>query len=759
MDPRMDRRRLLKVAACLAVALTFSAQVLAGGGRRREEPEPSKGRSVITLEIEDEWRVELPDQESHPIGSNLRNAVLNHLVDSDIATVFRPNPEIQALSTGFDSSPRRDRGSWVWNGSYTPAADVLLKLRAATFQTGSQGNRSQYGIDERYQDELSTELFNEFPLRGENEPFNWFPHSFRKKGFGPTGSHSGLMLGDGFSLNFFFAFLTVKWASYSARILFDVELFNRFEDQTIRTEVETTGKGFFFDISGGYADYSIGIALARSDAMVQAYDKAAVQAAAAVERSLRGLPLLARVDHVIEDDDGETIALLGTGEDPRIQDGLVYRDTEDLGLALEIIESNDSGAVGRYIAGPIDALRPGLLFVDEEHHPDEQEPEELVAESRSVNRNSKAVRLAASETVKFEDHNLKRLPNETLQTPQESGIGKFLEDTVGFFLLPYRIWRYHRYDRHYSETERDGGDFKTAEAWSQHVAATRLGRLMNLSSDSTSGDGVRVAILDSGVDYRHRTLHRSIWKNPQPFVDSRGRSDEWGFDFYSGDPRAYDDHFHGTGVASQVLALAPAAKLIPVKVFNPWGITSSAALLEGIRFAIDQGAHLIVCAWASEVPSEALLHGLRLAEQAGVLVVTSAGQSGLRLPASKAFPAEWNDGTLENLLVVGALDEKLQRWDRPDGATNYGRSVVDLMAVATGLEVLEPRGGKTRENSVDYAAALVAGLAAARIPREGDPTDARSHLAEWKERVLQETRTSSQLTSAARGGRYLFLRR
>ena len=100
------------------------------------------------------------------------------------------------------------------------------------------------------------------------------------------------------------------------------------------------------------------------------------------------------------------------------------------------------------------------------------------------------------------------------------------------------------------------------------------------------GEGVRVAIVDSGIDARHPSLAAGV----QGYVAIR--LSECSGEFVSDEGVHTDEAGHGTSCAVLVRGLAPGCELYSVKVLGPRCLGRAGALMAGMRWAVDNGMHV-----------------------------------------------------------------------------------------------------------------------------------------------------------------------
>jgi len=185
------------------------------------------------------------------------------------------------------------------------------------------------------------------------------------------------------------------------------------------------------------------------------------------------------------------------------------------------------------------------------------------------------------ETINLSTKNIEKPKYETLPGGINilSRLEAFLKSIPETVFLPYRVWRYFMTDRAYGKLrEKDEGKSVTdwfylanETPWAKQIGLSNVNAIKQKFQDTAP----IVAVLDTGLDYMHYAVHDAVWKNPRPTLSNDAG---YGWDFIGSDSRAYDDNYHGTQLTSSLLAVSNVARILPLKVFNPWGVTSSAAI-------------------------------------------------------------------------------------------------------------------------------------------------------------------------------------
>ncbi|MFC9926914.1 S8 family serine peptidase [Streptomyces sp. NPDC127190] len=233
---------------------------------------------------------------------------------------------------------------------------------------------------------------------------------------------------------------------------------------------------------------------------------------------------------------------------------------------------------------------------------------------------------------------------------------------------------------------------------------TALG--LSAAQRQSQGRGVTVAVLDSGVAAAHPALRGRVTTGPDYRQDGLKPGDrQWGQ--------------HGTAMASDVLKVAPQARILSVRVTSDKDTEKNAAkrmeelrkqggkspVAEGIRYAVDHGADVISMSFGSadgfatydDEDTDAVSYALR----AGVTLLASAGNAGDK-GNDISYPAGY-----PGVIAVAATQ---QSGARADFSTVHTYN--DVAAPGVGIVSARNTGGYEPVNGTSPACALAAGVVA-----------------------------------------------
>jgi subtilisin family serine protease len=200
----------------------------------------------------------------------------------------------------------------------------------------------------------------------------------------------------------------------------------------------------------------------------------------------------------------------------------------------------------------------------------------------------------------------------------------------------------------------------------------------------TQGAGITVAVVDTGADFNHPDLAPNLISvagsnlvaNQSyrcPGQASRGTK--------TSNAVAQDDQGHGTHVSGTIAALtnngvgvagvAPAAKVLPVKVLDSEGSGSDPDVAAGICFAADNGAKVINLSLGFNPAFSILVEGLGNDTGAAIDYAYSKGAAVLIAAGNEGFPACDFPASHTKALCVGSVD----RTDTKSWFSNFGTNV------------------------------------------------------------------------------------
>ncbi len=248
-----------------------------------------------------------------------------------------------------------------------------------------------------------------------------------------------------------------------------------------------------------------------------------------------------------------------------------------------------------------------------------------------------------------------------------------------------------------------------------------------------TGEGITVAVIDTGVQLNHADLAHSIWVNADEIPgdgidnDRNGFVDDVnGWDFIDRDNSPSDGNGHGTHVAGIIAAannsvggtgVAYASSILPIRVLDDNGSGSTNGVAQGIRYAVDNGAQVINLSLGGG-DSQSVYSALRYAEQNNVLVVAASGNESAGVPGHPAS----HSATLSNVLSVGAYSSAGRIASFSNDVGGSGAVQID----APGQSIFSTYIGNryTSLSGTSMAAPFVSGVAA--LAWAADPTLAAS---------------------------------
>jgi len=196
-----------------------------------------------------------------------------------------------------------------------------------------------------------------------------------------------------------------------------------------------------------------------------------------------------------------------------------------------------------------------------------------------------------------------------------------------------------------------------------------------LAWNKSTGSGVTVAVIDTGV-------------NPNGEDDFGGRLIQ-GHNFVRNTDDFTDDNGHGTHVSGTVgeetnnligcAGIAFNANILAVKVLNRRGVGSSSNIVDGIRWAADNGADVINMSLGASTGSTTEENAINYAYDKGVVICAASGNDGAN---QVGYPAAY-----ENCIAVGA--------------TRYDKKLAPYSNTGDALDIVAPGGDTSVDQNGD----------------------------------------------------------
>ena len=218
-------------------------------------------------------------------------------------------------------------------------------------------------------------------------------------------------------------------------------------------------------------------------------------------------------------------------------------------------------------------------------------------------------------------------------------------------------------------------------------------------NSGNTGQGIKVAVIDSGIDYNHPELDGVY---------------EGGYDFVNNDNDPMDDEGHGTHVAGTIAAeangtgivgVAPGARIYALKVLGSDGSGSFSDVIAALEWCVANGIQVTNNSYGSSVdPGSAVQVAFDSSYDAGVLHISSAGNSGN--PPGRGDNVGY-PGNYSSVMAVAATDSS-------DSRAKFSSTGPGVEISAPGVSILStyPGGGYATASGTSMASPHVAGVAA-----------------------------------------------
>ncbi|MEJ8653156.1 type VII secretion-associated serine protease mycosin [Streptomyces sp. MS1.AVA.3] len=246
------------------------------------------------------------------------------------------------------------------------------------------------------------------------------------------------------------------------------------------------------------------------------------------------------------------------------------------------------------------------------------------------------------------------------------------------------------------------------------------------------GQGIRVGVIDTGIDAGNKQLQGAIGSGGQSFVKGKPTEDKVG---------------HGTKVAGIIAArpiqgsgffgIAPKATVIPFQQTSEEKPGTAESLAKAINKAVAEGVDIINISQGTGADRRflpTLEQAIQNAARKNILVVASAGNGGADGGEKDMYPAAFSDD-YPNVLAVAASDRNNER-------APFSQSGKFVQIAAPGVDMVStvPDGGNCVDQGTSFAAPYVSGAAALLKAKHKSWTPQKLiwHLEQTAERVRKD---------------------
>lgn len=254
---------------------------------------------------------------------------------------------------------------------------------------------------------------------------------------------------------------------------------------------------------------------------------------------------------------------------------------------------------------------------------------------------------------------------------------------------------------------------------------------------------VRIAVIDTGIDYDHPDLKENVWTNTAEANGKSGVDDDkngfvddiHGFNFAVGNGDPKDGHGHGTHCSGTIAAkhdngvgvagMMDEATLIGVKFLADNGQGTAEGAIKSIDYATKLNVDIMSNSWGGGGYSKALEDAISAANKRGIIFIAAAGNNGTENDKTPHYPSNYQ---LPNVISVAAHTAQ----DTMAIFSNWGKKTVHIAAPGKNILSTMPNAKYGVMSGTSMATPHVSGAVGLLFALEG-----RLPVAELRERLVE----------------------
>lgn len=252
---------------------------------------------------------------------------------------------------------------------------------------------------------------------------------------------------------------------------------------------------------------------------------------------------------------------------------------------------------------------------------------------------------------------------------------------------------------------------------------------------------IKIAVIDTGVDYNHPDLKDNMWTNEAelngtPGVDDDGNGyvdDIHGYDFANNDGDPMDGNGHGSHCAGTIAAshnnigiagVMKSASIIGVKFLTDQGSGTTADAIKAVDYATKLNVDIMSNSWGGGGASQALEDAIKGAAQAGIVFTAAAGNSATDNNTTPHYPSNYD---VENVISVAShtYDDVLSDF------SCYGSQTVHVAAPGQNVLSTTPGNAYSVYSGTSMATPHVTGVIGLYLAKNG-----RQDLSDFRELLM-----------------------